>query len=76
MGPYRDEGGALFGEPTVTATQAIVACGDGRVVTLSRSDGRIEAETDLGVPIAAPPAVAGETYFVVGIDGMLRALPL
>ncbi len=76
MGPYRADDGALFGEPVLHNGYLTVACGDGRVVTLSRIDGDIRGEVDLGVPFASPPAIRESMLYVLGIDGVLRALRL
>jgi outer membrane protein assembly factor BamB len=74
MGPYRSDGGALFGEPILHDEHLTVACGDGRVVTLSRADGVTVDEVDVGVPFAAPPALRGQLLYVLGTDGVLRTL--
>ena len=74
MGPYRSDGGALFSEPVLHDGRLTVACGDGRVVTLSRADGAVVHEVDLGVPFAAPPAIRDSKLYVLGTDGVLRAL--
>ncbi len=76
MGPYRADAGALFGEPAVDAFRAIVACGDGRVTMLSRADGSIQGSVDFGVPFAAPPAMRESVLYVLGMDGVMRALAL
>jgi hypothetical protein len=76
MGPYRNDGGALFGEAAVVRDGIVVACGDGRVVILARADGSSIREWALGVPFAAPPAIEGSTCIVVSTDGVLRALAL
>ncbi|MEX0873380.1 MAG: PQQ-binding-like beta-propeller repeat protein [Actinomycetota bacterium] len=76
MGPYRDDGGALFGEPVLHDGYLTVACGDGRLVTLSRADGSIDSSVDFGVPFAAPPAIRGALLYVLGVDGTLRALSI
>jgi outer membrane protein assembly factor BamB len=76
MGPYRDDGGALFGEPVLHDGYLTVACGDGRLVTLSRADGSVKGDVDLGVPFAAPPAIRDSMLYVLGVDGTLMRLPV
>ena len=76
MGPYRNDGGALFGEPALTPDHAIVTCGDGRVVMLARTDGRVEREWTFDTSFAAPPVVRDGVCFALGVDGVLRAFQL
>jgi hypothetical protein len=74
MGPYRNDGGALLGEPALTADHAIVACGDGRIVALGRTDGRIERQWAFPAPFAAAPAVRDGLCYTVDVEGVLRAI--
>lgn len=75
MGPYRDGGGLLLASPVPVRDRILVALGDGRLVTLS-SEGKIENQFHVGVPITASPAIPGELVVVAAVDGMLRAIAL
>ena len=55
--------------------ELLIACGDGRLVRLARSDGAIVGESDLGAPLIAAPAVDASSVYIVGMDDRLRALP-
>ena len=73
--PYRDAGGALVADPLLVGDELLIACGDGRLVRLARSDGAIVGESDVGAPLIATPAVDASSVYVVGMDDRLRALP-
>ncbi len=73
MGPYRNSGGALFGEAVVADEDVVVACGDGRLVTLARADGAIRSDRLVGGPFASAPALSAGLCFTADIAGVLRA---
>jgi outer membrane protein assembly factor BamB len=75
MGPYRDGGGLLLASPVLVRDLILVALGNGRLVTLS-SEGKIESQFDLGVPITASPAIAEDVVVAAAVDGVLRAVAL
>jgi outer membrane protein assembly factor BamB len=75
MGPYRDGGGLLLASPVPVGDRILVVLGNGRLVTLS-SEGKIESQFDLGVPITASPAIAEDVVVVASVDGVLRAIAL
>ena len=72
--PYRDAGGALVADPLLVGDELLIACGDGRLARLARTDGAIVAEADVGAPIIATPAVDASTVYVVAMDDRLHAL--
>jgi outer membrane protein assembly factor BamB/predicted phosphodiesterase len=75
MGPYRDAGGFVLSSPVVVGERILIALGDGRIDALS-SEGKTENEFEVGVPIAASPAVTEDLVIVAAVDGVLRAIPI
>jgi outer membrane protein assembly factor BamB len=76
MGSYRAGGPALLAPVTPDGDRLIVPLGDGRLAALDAASGEVVGWADVGVPIAAPAAVAGDLCVVAPVDGVLRAVPL
>jgi len=76
MGSYRADGPVCLAPPTVVGDAALLPTGDGRVVTVRLADGEIRSSLDVGVPVTAALALAGDQALALGVDGVLRSLPL
>jgi outer membrane protein assembly factor BamB len=76
MGSYRADGPALLAPVTADGERLIVPLGDGRLAALEASSGRVLGWADVGQPVAAPVAIAGDLCVVAPVDGVLRAVPL
>lgn len=76
MGAYRDTGAVLLAPVTAVREHLLVPCGDGRVVALDAGTGEPTGVADLGAPVTAALAVAGDLVIAACADGLLRALPL
>lgn len=76
MGAYRDTGAVLLAPVTAVREHLLVPCGDGRVVALDAGTGEPTGVADLGAPVTAALAVAGDLVIAACADGLLRALPV
>jgi len=76
MGSYRASGAVALAPPTVVGDRAFLPTGDGTVVALEPTEGRIVGIADLGAPVTSRLVVAGDLVVSAAVDGVLRALPL
>lgn len=75
FGAYRAGGNAALAPPTVCGDVVVLPLGDGRVVAIDVDRGVVVGEHDVGVPMIAPAAIAGDRVVVTPVDGVVRCLP-
>jgi outer membrane protein assembly factor BamB len=76
MGSYRAGGPAALASATADGDRLIVPLGDGRMAALDAGSGRVLGWANVGVPVAAPAAVAAGLCIVAGVDGVVQAVSL
>lgn len=64
----------LAGKPVQIDGQLMMAFVSGTVISVNPATGEVNGSVDLGLPIAHPPVVIGDKYFVTGADGTLHQL--
>jgi outer membrane protein assembly factor BamB len=71
---YRSDQPGFIASPVVTGDVVWVGRPDGQLLALAAADGAELWSTNLGAPITAAPAPAGDVLIVATYDGTIRAL--
>jgi outer membrane protein assembly factor BamB len=65
-----------LGAPIVAAGRVFIGGADGYVYVLDATTGECIETCDLGMPLAANPAVVGEQLYIGGCDGFVYAFAI
>ena len=75
MGSYRADGASVLAGVLAVDGALLQPTGEGTIVALDPETGAARRRTDVGAPVVAPLARAGDDVVAVGVDGWARLIP-